>query len=88
MLDREIHARRQGEALLGRLGELDLDVVGVLARAASPAVASVGFSSRNWLELNLKRRPLPSSQLEERRSVIMALPPWFVICVTNRMFCV
>jgi hypothetical protein len=47
----------------------------VLARAASPAVASVGFSSRNWLELKRKRRPLPSSQLEERKSVITVLPP-------------
>jgi len=45
------------------------------ARAASPAVISVGFSSRNWLELKRKRLPLPSSQLEERKSVIMAVPP-------------
>jgi hypothetical protein len=36
--------------------------------------------------LKRKRLPLPSSQLEERRSVMTALPLWLVICVTKRMF--
>ena len=57
-------------------------------RAASPAVISVAFSSRYWLESKRKRLPVPSSQVEERRSVTTVLPFWLVIRVTNRMLCV
>ena len=44
------------------------------ARVASPAVTSVAFSSRNWLELKRKRLAAASSQLDERRSETTAVP--------------